>query len=130
MSSLEPIQYNGGTGNVFLGRDYGNGSSYLDEITHEVDKEIHKTANECYDRARQTIEDNKDLLTLIAETLIKEEITVNEQIYNLMSYGRLVSPEDEVHAAETKAKVAEQKLRDLKTGIIQEDTAEEMHGDI
>lgn len=130
MSSLGPIQYDDGTGNVFLGRDYGSGSNYSGEITYEIDKEIRKIINECYDRAKQIIEDNKDLLTLIAETLIEEETITSEQIYNLMNYGKLISPEDEVRAAEAKAKAAEQKLKDLEAGITQEDTAEEVHEDV
>lgn len=130
MSSLGPIQYDDGTGNVFLGRDYGSGSNYSGEIAYEIDKEIRKIINECYDRAKQIIEDNKDLLTLIAETLIEEETITSEQIYNLMNYGKLISPEDEVRAAEAKAKAAEQKLKDLEAGITQEDTAEEVHEDV
>ena len=39
MSSLGPIQYDDGTGNVFLGRDYGSGSNYSGEIAYEIDKE-------------------------------------------------------------------------------------------
>ena len=130
MSSLGPIQYDDGTGNVFQGRDYGSGSNYSGEIAYEIDKEIRKIINECYDRAKQIIEDNKDLLTLIAETLIEEETITSEQIYNLMNYGKLISPEDEVRAAEAKAKAAEQKLKDLEAGITQEDTAEEVHEDV
>ena len=125
---LGPIQYDDGTGNVFLGRDYGSGSNYSGEIAYEIDKEIRKIINECYDRAKQIIEDNKDLLTLIAETLIEEETITSEQIYNLMNYGKLISPEDEVRAAEAKA--AEQKLKNLEAGITQEDTAEEVQEDV
>lgn len=95
MSSLGPIQYDDGTGNVFLGRDYGSGSNYSGEIAYEIDKEIRKIINECYDQAKKLIEDNKDLLTLIAENLIEEETITSEQINNLMTYGKLTSPEQE-----------------------------------
>ena len=88
MSSLGPIQYDDGTGNVFLGRDYGSGSNYSGEIAYEIDKEIRKIINECYDQAKKLIEDNKDLLTLIAENLIEEETITSEQINNLMTYGK------------------------------------------
>ena len=86
MSSLGPIQYDDGSGNVFLGRDYSSGSNYSGEIAYEIDKEIRKIINECYDKAKEIIEGNKDLLTLIAETLIEEETITSEQINNCLLY--------------------------------------------
>lgn len=94
MSSLGPIQYDDGSGNVFLGRDYSSGSNYSGEIAYEIDKEIRKIINECYDKAKDIIEGNKDLLTLIAETLIEEETITSEQINNLVEYGSIHSPEE------------------------------------
>lgn len=94
MSSLGPIQYDDGSGNVFLGRDYNSGSNYSGEIAYEIDKEIRKIINECYDKAKKIIEENKDLLTLIAETLIEEETITSEQINNLVEYGSIHSPEE------------------------------------
>lgn len=94
MSSLGPIQYDDGTGNVFLGRDYGSGSNYSGEIAYEIDKEIRKIINECYERAKQIITEHIDLLTLIADTLIEEETITSEQINNLVKYGTITSPED------------------------------------
>ena len=94
MSSLGPVQYDDGSGNVFLGRDYSSGSNYSGEIAYEIDKEIRKIINECYDKAKEIIEGNKDLLTLIAETLIEEETITSEQINNLVEYGSIHSPEE------------------------------------
>lgn len=91
MSSLGPIQYDDGTGNVFLGRDYGSGSNYSGEIAYEIDKEIRKIINECYERAKQIITEHIDLLTLIADTLIEEETITSEQINNLVKYGTITS---------------------------------------
>ena len=102
MSSLGPIQYDDGTGNVFLGRDYGSGSNYSGEIAYEIDKEIRKIINECYEHATQIIEENKDLLTLIAETLIEEETITSEQINNLVKYGKITSPEQEQQQEEVR----------------------------
>ena len=111
MSSLGPIQYDDGTGNVFLGRDYGSGSNYSGEIAYEIDKEIRKIINECYDHAKEIITANKDLLTLIAETLIEEETITSEQIHNLVTYGTLLSPEEKERAQEAQ-KLAEEKAQE------------------
>ena len=108
MSSLGPIQYDDGTGNVFLGRDYGSGSNYSGEIAYEIDKEIRKIINECYEHATKIIEENKDLLTLIAETLIEEETITSEQINNLVKYGKITSPQQDQQLEEQRLKAQEE----------------------
>ncbi|MEG2507594.1 MAG: ATP-dependent zinc metalloprotease FtsH [Longicatena sp.] len=120
MSSLGPIQYDDGSGNVFLGRDYGSGSNYSGEIAYEIDKEIRKIINDCFDKAKTIIEANKDLLTLIADNLIEEETLTSEQINNLMNFGALKSPEEIKKAAEAKiiAEEAAKKLADEKAARI------------
>ncbi len=109
MSSLGPIQYDDGTGNVFLGRDYGSGSNYSGEIAYEIDKEIRKIINDCYAHAKQIIEENKDLLALIAETLIEEETITSEQINNLVAYGKITSPEQEKLQEEQRKEIEQEK---------------------
>ncbi|MEF9961380.1 MAG: ATP-dependent zinc metalloprotease FtsH [Erysipelotrichaceae bacterium] len=91
MSALGPVQYDDNTGNVFLGRDYGNGSNYSGEIAFEIDKEIRKIVNECYENAREIITANRDLLDLIAATLLEEETITAEQIANLIDHGNINS---------------------------------------
>ncbi|WP_418290825.1 ATP-dependent zinc metalloprotease FtsH, partial [Massilicoli timonensis] len=103
MSKLGPIQYSDNSGNVFLGRDYSQGSNYSGEIAFEIDKEIRRIVNECYDQAKEIIVANRDLLDLIAKTLIEEETITAEQIKNLAEYGTLQSPEEQKAEAETAA---------------------------
>ena len=103
MSKLGPIQYSDNSGNVFLGGDYSQGSNYSGEIAFEIDKEIRRIVNECYDQAKEIIVANRDLLDLIAKTLIEEETITAEQIKNLAEYGTLRSPEEQKAEAETAA---------------------------
>lgn len=110
MSNLGPIQYDDGTGNVFLGRDYGSGSNYSGEIAYEIDKEIRKIINECYDHAKQIITEHIDLLTLIANTLVEEETITSEQINNLVTYGSLTNP-NEVKKEATTSEYVENQIK-------------------
>lgn len=126
MSSLGPIQYDDGTGNVFLGRDYGSGSNYSGEIAYEIDKEIRKIINECYDQAKKLIEDNKDLLTLIAENLIEEETITSEQINNLMTYGKLTSPEQEQRKEQARIEVEREEERSAQAQAEAENPTQEV----
>ncbi|MGN1343622.1 MAG: ATP-dependent zinc metalloprotease FtsH, partial [Traorella sp.] len=93
MSKLGPIQYSDESGNVFLGRDYSsNGANYSSEIAFEIDKEIRRIINECYENCKRIITENLDLVHLIAGKLIEEETLTSEEIKNLVKYGTLTKP--------------------------------------
>ena len=125
MSSLGPIQYDDGSGNVFLGRDYSAGSNYSGEIAYEIDKEIRKIINACHDEAKRIIEENKDLLQLIAETLIEEETITSEQIVNLMEYGSIYGPKkDEKEIENEEVLVLEEVVEEVQEEPAQESDEE------
>lgn len=92
MSSLGPIQYADPQGNVFLGRDYTSGSDYSAGVATEIDKEVRKIVDKCYEQCKQILTENRDLLDLIANTLIEEETLTSEQIHNLVNYGTITNP--------------------------------------
>ena len=95
MSSLGPIQYADPQGNVFLGRDYNNGNNYSAGVAAEIDKEVRKIVDECYEDCKRILSENRDLLDLIANSLFEEETLTKEQINNLVEYGTLTSPQEE-----------------------------------
>ena len=92
MSSLGPIQYADPQGNVFLGRDYAQGGNYSNGVAAEIDKEVRKIIDECHERCRKILEENRDLLDLIAKSLVERETLTNEEITNLMNYGQITNP--------------------------------------
>ena len=100
MSSLGPIQYADPQGNVFLGRDYTQGGSYSEGVAGEIDKEVRKIVNQCEQKCRRILNENRDLLDLIAENLYEHETLTNEEIMNLMNYGQLKDPNQVVEEAE------------------------------
>lgn len=108
MSKLGPIQYDDGSGNVFLGRDHTSGSNYSGEIAYEIDKEVRNIINECYERAKLIIQENRALLDLIAKTLLEEETLTNEQIMNLVNYGKVSAPVKENLDEKPSTEVSEQ----------------------
>lgn len=73
MSSLGPVQYEQPSGNVFLGRDYLKEKNFSDQVALEIDKEVRKIVEECYEKAKEVISANKELLYNIADYLIKVE---------------------------------------------------------
>ena len=103
MSSLGPIQYADPQGNVFLGRDYNNGNNYSAGVAAEIDKEVRKIVDECYEDCKRILSENRDLLDLIANTLFEEETLTKEQIQNLVQYGTMTSPQEEAAKAAQEA---------------------------
>ncbi|MXQ72473.1 ATP-dependent zinc metalloprotease FtsH [Clostridiaceae bacterium DONG20-135] len=112
MSSLGPIQYDDGSGNVFLGRDYGSRNNYSGEIAFEIDKEVRRIINECYENAKAIIKANRTLMDLIAVTLMEEETLTNEQIMNLVEYGTITNPNEPVKPAVTEPVEATETLEE------------------
>lgn len=88
MSSLGPVQYENGNQQVFLGRDYGS-TRISSEVANEIDKAVREIIEGCLETARKCIEENKDILILIAETLLKYETITAEEIDYLIEHGSL-----------------------------------------
>ena len=102
MSSLGPIQYERNTGNVFLGRDYMTDKNFSDQVALEIDQEVRKIINNCYNLGEETLKENRKLLDLIAQHLVEIETLTKEDITELVETGKLGWWEKK------KAKLAEQ----------------------
>ena len=89
MSDLGPIQYEQQTGNVFLGRDYLKERNFSDVVAHEIDGEVRKIIFECHHQAEEVLKANVDLLTTIAEYLLKVETLTKSDIDEIASTGKL-----------------------------------------
>ena len=86
---LGPMQFGGGGGQVFLGRDIQSEQNYSDEFARLIDLEVQKIINDAYARCKEILLENQDKLNLIAETLKEVETLDAEQIKSLMEHGRL-----------------------------------------
>ena len=94
MSDLGPVQLEQQEGGVFLGRDYNKSKNFSNEVAHEIDLEMRKIVNSCYDRTTKIIKQNKDLLELIANTLLEYETITKEQIEYLVENGHMPDEEE------------------------------------
>ena len=84
MSSLGPIQYDNGNGTVFLGRDYNSPANASSQVAYEIDEAVRGIINECHDKAKTIIKNNKEDLIKIAEALIANETLTAEEIDSLL----------------------------------------------
>ncbi len=94
MSSLGPVQFEQQEGSVFLGRDYNKSRNFSSQVAFEIDQEMRKIIDECYKVTKKIISENKDLLDLIANTLLEKETITKEEIDYLVKNGHL--PDEDI----------------------------------
>ena len=116
MSDLGPVQLEQQEGGVFLGRDYGKTRNFSNEVAHEIDLEMRKIIDECYENAKKILKENEDLVKLIAETLLEYETLTKEQIEYLVQNGRMPE-ESEIEEEVKEEKDSSKKIKDKKQDL-------------
>ena len=103
------VQYENGGGNVFLGRDYLAEKNFSDAVAKEIDDAVRKIMDECYNRARKCLSENKDLLENIAKYLLEVETLNYQDILEIEKTGTLKWWEDKKEADKAKNNTVELK---------------------
>ncbi|GAV15933.1 MULTISPECIES: ATP-dependent zinc metalloprotease FtsH [Paenibacillus] len=86
---LGPMQFGNRQGEVFLGRDLGHEQNYSDAIAYEIDQEMQRIMNECYERAKTLLTKHTREMNLIANTLLELETLELDQIKQLIENGHI-----------------------------------------
>ena len=114
MSDLGPVQFEHQESSVFLGRDYNKSRNFSGQVAFEIDQEQRKIINECYEITKKIINENLDLLDLIANTLLKYETITKEQIEYLVEHGHMPNEEDSISDDDQTPKLSDLSLNELK----------------
>jgi cell division protease FtsH len=77
---------------IFLGRDLLKPREVSEQTAREIDEEVRRIIDGCYNRARQIILDQKDKLVALAEVLIEYETLDASEIEELVETGKLSKP--------------------------------------
>jgi len=92
MSSLGPIFFGGDGDEVFLGREMATrASNQSDATTREVDQELRKIIEDCYDEAETLLEEHSRELELLTQALCSHETVSGVEVDYLFEHG--VMPE-------------------------------------
>lgn len=86
---LGPMQFGQSQGQVFLGRDFNSEQNYSESIAYEIDQEMQRIIKEQYARTKEILTSHRELLNLIATTLLEVETLDAEQIIHLKEHGTL-----------------------------------------
>lgn len=87
MSEMGPLTFGKKEETIFLGREIAQHRDYSEDTAIRIDQEVKKIVMGAYQRARQTLEQNRDALERIAQTLLEREILDANEI-NLLIEGK------------------------------------------
>jgi cell division protease FtsH len=86
---LGPLKIGNRHGNPFLGRDAYEDRNYSEEVANTVDKEVRAIIDECYEVARQLLNDNREKMDEIAKVLLEKESIEREEFLLLMNGAKV-----------------------------------------
>ncbi len=81
---LGPVVLGTRHGNPFLGRDWNEERNYSETIAVEIDKEVRSIIDECYERSRQILTENRAKMDEIVRVLLEKEMLEREEFLALM----------------------------------------------
>jgi cell division protease FtsH len=111
---LGPLHFGKREGEVFLGRDFGDGGKeYSEQTAVEIDAEVRKIVTDNYQRAKTVVMENLDKLKALAEALLEYE-TIDGAEIDVIFAGRRLDRKPVVVSSpsiRTPAKTAEKPAR-------------------
>jgi len=81
---LGPVSFSS-SDEVFLGRDFSTRQNYSEEVASEVDHEIRRILNECYDATRKILSENDAAFERVAQALLLVETLDGDQFERLFT---------------------------------------------
>ncbi len=81
---LGPVSFSS-SDEVFLGRDFSTRQNYSEEVASEVDREIRRILNECYDATRKILTENDAAFERVAQALLLVETLDGDQFERLFT---------------------------------------------
>ncbi|MBR4457382.1 MAG: ATP-dependent zinc metalloprotease FtsH [Clostridia bacterium] len=95
MSEALGTIYLGSDQEVFVGMEFGQSREYSENVAAQIDAEVKKMLDACYDRAKAIIAEHRDELNALVETL-KREMTVSRSEFLALMSGKPLEREEPV----------------------------------
>ena len=81
--SLGPIKFGNESSEVFLGKDINNSRNYSEEIATKIDSEIKTIITDAYEKAKEILNNNMDILHKTAKLLLEKEKISGDEFRSL-----------------------------------------------
>ncbi|MFB6276422.1 MAG: ATP-dependent zinc metalloprotease FtsH [Halothece sp.] len=89
MSDLGPLALESQNDPVFLGGgDMNNHNEYSEEVATKIDEQVRAIALRCYEKARQLIRENRDLIDHLVDRILYEETIEGEEFRRIVAQYR------------------------------------------
>lgn len=72
-------------GNVFLGRDIASDRDFSDSTAAMIDEEVKKLVDVAYQRAKDVLQNNRQVLDTLAQMLVEKETVDSEELQELLN---------------------------------------------
>ena len=107
----------GGSGEVFLGRDYSQHTAYSEAIAGQIDEEVKSIIDENYQRALQILKDNRSILDNMVKVLYEKNTIYTEEV-DMLFDGK--SAEDIIKSIDEKMAKREEYKKTAPTEEVSE----------
>ena len=79
-------------GNPFLGRDLMEDRNYSEDVATAIDEEVGSIIEECFQKAREILDENREVMDRIASVLLERETIGREEFLALLNGETLPEP--------------------------------------
>ncbi len=86
---LGPLSFGKKDELVFLGRDLALSKDYSEKTAQEIDAEVRRIVDMCYDEAKWLLKENRSALDAIVKALLDKEVISGEELDNILSQFEL-----------------------------------------
>ena len=83
--NLGPLTFGKKEEQIFLGREIAQHRDFSEDTAIKIDQEVKKIISEQYGRAKQIIEENRDTMVRLSETLLERESLDSVQIRRIVA---------------------------------------------
>ena len=92
-NKLGPLTYGEDEGEVFLGREMTRRKEVSEQTANAIDEEVREIIDRNYQRAKRILEEHRDKLEIMAQTLMQYETIGDLQIKAIMAGKKPPPPE-------------------------------------
>jgi len=92
MSKLGPIAFGENQDHVFLGKEISRDQNYSEATAQAIDGAIHEIVEQQYERAEQILEEHRDHLHTLADSLMQYETVDGKHVHEILETGAIQSP--------------------------------------
>jgi cell division protease FtsH len=114
MSELGPLTFGKKEEQIFLGREIAQHRDFSEDTAIKIDQEVKKIVSEQYERARGIIEENRDTMVRLSETLLERESLDGVQIRRIVAGLPLDDAQTPVADDDEKPQLKEPAAKPLK----------------